>query len=111
MMKFRRFLLPLAVSLAATPILLFLGLASAGAGHGDYILAKILFPYTLLSTRVSGSITALFLGVAVVQFPLYGMMLGGANVKGGFQRTLVLIGLIHALAVVACFALVSEQFA
>lgn len=110
-MKTHRLLLPLAISLAATPILLFLGVASAGAGHGNYLFAKILFPHTLLSAWVLDSITTPFIVLAVIQFPLYGIVLGAANLRHRFKRTLVLVGIIHALAVGTCFILLNEQFA
>jgi len=55
-MKTREFWTPLILSLIVTPLFLFAAVASAGAGHGSYILAKILFPFTLLSTMLFGSI-------------------------------------------------------
>jgi hypothetical protein len=96
------------LSLIATPFALLLGLDSGGAGHGNYILAAILFPYTLLSTAVSGTIKAAFVGVAVVQFPVYGVILAFA----GGRRSFVAMALacLHITAVALCFLLASDNF-
>ena len=102
---------PLVVSLVATPLFLLAAVASAGAGHGSYLLAKILFPFTMLSTLVFGSIVAPAIGLAVLQFPFYGFILGRANVKGGglWTRAPVLL-FAHMLAVAACFILIGDNF-
>ena len=96
------------LSLIATPFALLLALSSGGAGHGDYILAAILFPYTLLSTAVNETITSAFVVVAVVQFPLYGVILALA----GERRSFVAVALVcvHIAAVVLCFFLASDSF-
>jgi hypothetical protein len=101
---------PLLVSLVATPLFLLAAVASAGAGHGSYLLAKILFPFTMLSTLAFGSIIASAMALAVLQFPFYGFILGKANVKGSLgARTAVLL-LIHMLVVAACFLLIGDNF-
>ena len=51
-MKKQKVRAPLVASLVATPFFLLLGFASAGAGHGDYVLARILFPYTMLAAII-----------------------------------------------------------
>ena len=43
-MKSSKFWTPLVISLIVTPLFLYLGIASGGAGHGNYLLAKLLFP-------------------------------------------------------------------
>jgi hypothetical protein len=101
---------PLVVSVVATPLLLLAAIASAGAGHGSYLLAKILFPFTMLSTLVFGSIIAPAIGFAVLQFPFYGFILGRANVKGSLRTRAAVLLLIHVLAVTACFMLVGDNF-
>jgi hypothetical protein len=101
---------PLVVSLIATPLFLFAAVASAGAGHGSYMLAKILFPFTMLSTLAFGSIIAPAIALAVLQFPFYGFILGTANVKGRFRTRPAVLLLIHILAVAACFILIGDNF-
>ena len=45
------------LSVLATPLLLFMVVLAAGGGHGTYGLAKALFPWTMMSTSVTRSIT------------------------------------------------------
>jgi hypothetical protein len=96
------------LSLIATPFALLLGLWSAGAGHGDYVLAAILFPYTLLSTAMNDTISSAFVTVAVFQFPVYGVILAFA----GQRRNIVAMMLVclHVVAVLLCFLLASDSF-
>ncbi len=49
---------------------------SSGAGHGDYFLFKLVYPITMLSTFLFGSITAPFILIGLAQFPLYGYLVG-----------------------------------
>lgn len=109
-MTSRKFHVPLFVCLVATPPLLLLAIASAGAGHGDYFWAKVFFPFTLLSVLAFDSITVPFIMLAVVQFPLYGLLLGKANEKGQLLRYLTLLLLVHSLTVLVCFFFVGENF-
>ena len=83
---------------------------SSGAGHGDYFLAKIVFPYTLLSTAAFDRIEPPFMLLTLIQYPAYGVVMGLANVR----RRLILSGgapvLVHALTVVAAFAFANQSF-
>ena len=98
---------PVIASLIATPICLVLGLGSAGVGHGDYILATFLFPYTILLMSVTGATLPPFIVIilAIAQFPAYGIILGNAAVKQRFRWWAVLLLVIHALATIICFVL------
>lgn len=109
-MKGSRFWLPVVVLFVATPVCLFLGIASAGAGHGDYVLARILFPYTMLSAVAFDSITLPFTVMAVLQFPVYGVVLGAANVKSKLLPAMLGLLVLHCLTVLICFLLASENF-
>ena len=88
-------------SLIVMPIALLLGVGSAGAGHGDYRLAMILFPYTLLSTSVFDSITPPFIILAIIQFPIYGVALGYANEKRRLLSISIVLCVVHGIAVAA----------
>lgn len=109
-MKTTRFWKPVFISLVATPFFLLLGVTSAGAGHGTYFPAKILFPFTMLSTVVSGSITMPFILLAIAQFPLYGVAFGLANIKDKLLRLVVGLLSLHAIVVALCFLLTKENF-
>ena len=106
----RRTLRGLAIGAAATLPAALLALASAGAGHGDYVLARLLFPYSMLLTRVAGgSITTPLIWLGCVQLPLYGAALGFAMPR---NRIAVAAGLLvlHGAAAAACFAGVLPEF-
>ena len=101
---------PIIASLILTPIALLLGIGSGGGGHGDYFWAKLLFPYTMLSAFLFGSITVPFILLAVAQFPLYGVGLGYARGGGRFFRLAFILLLVHAAAVAVVFLLAEENF-
>ena len=109
-MRSRKFWVPVIASLVVTPIALLLGIGSAGAGHGDYLLAMILFPYTLLSTSLFNSITAPFIVFAIVQFPIYGFVLGYANERGRLVSMSLLLSVVHGVAAAAMLLIASESF-
>lgn len=94
---------PVIASLLATPVCLFLGLVSGGVGHGDYVLARILFPYTMLAALLFEEIAAPLILLAVVQFPLYGVILGTAAKRGRSGAALLVVLVVHALSAAACF--------
>lgn len=98
------------VSIAVTPVALFLGLVSTGAGHGDYFLAKLLFPYSMLSTVAFGEINLIFLVISLVQFPIYGLILA-VGVQANMAKTIALATVaIHLFAVFMSFVLFSANF-
>jgi hypothetical protein len=98
---------PFVVSLFWTPVALAMGIMSAGAGHGSYTIAKILFPYTMLSTVRNESITLGWMLFAVVQYPIYGLIVSAArNRKAG----LLALTIFHSLCVILAFIDVSQVF-
>jgi|SRR5688572_19846029 hypothetical protein len=60
------------VGFAVTFPAVFLAIISAGAGHGDYLWARLLFPYSMVLAMLTGSIGPISIGVAFIQFPVYG---------------------------------------
>ena len=98
---------PFIFSIVATPFALLAGLFSAGAGHGNYFVAKIVFPYTILSTIFFHSITIPFLLLAIAQFPLYGIVL---SFFSGKRFPIFILALIHLSMVMLCLLLVGEDF-
>jgi hypothetical protein len=105
-----KFWLPVGLSIAVTPVCLLLAVGSGGAGHGDYFLAKVLFPFAILSTRIFDSITFPFLALAVAQFPIYGIILGRAHVKSKLPTAAAAILIAHALSVAACLLIPGGNF-
>jgi hypothetical protein len=82
---------PLSISLIATPFLLLLGLWSAGAGHGDYILVPLLFPFPIAVGFLTKPLftcpeygdcyprDGIVLLLSILQFPIYGVVLSFIN--------------------------------
>ena len=96
---FKYLLGSIAVSIAA----IVLGLLSTGAGHGNYFLAKILFPYTMLSTHLNEVITAPYVMLALIQFPVYGFLAWLASLKRKALYAIIAIFIIHSAAAYLCF--------
>lgn len=108
-MKAFRFWKPFIILLAATPFCLLFAFASAGAGHGDYILATVLFPFTMLSAVFFNSITISFVWLAIVQFPVYGIVFGLANLRNKLAISIAVALVIHLSAIFACFLFLREN--
>lgn len=70
----------------------------------------MLFPYTMLSALAFDVISAPFMVLAVLQFPLYGFILGRAAECGRFARALAIILAAHALVAAPCFMPLNENF-
>jgi hypothetical protein len=77
--------------------------ASAGAGHGDYVAARALFPLPMLLAVVEGRIGWFSGSLALLQLPLYGALLGW-SLRRGTPILPILLALLHLAAAVACFS-------
>ena len=75
---------------------------SGGAGHGSYIAARVLFPFSMLLSRHEGSIGLLARGVGLLQFPLYGALIGRTVAAQGTR--IFLLTTAHLAAALACFS-------
>jgi len=104
-MKTLEFWKPIIVSLIVTPLALFAGGVSAGGGHGDFVWLKILFPYSLLQAFIFQSVALSFL-LAIVQFPVYGIILAYTGKRRSFGLTGLILTVVHISATVLCFILV-----
>ena len=92
-----------AISIPLIFLALLLAFISAGAGHGDYLFAKLFFPYSILSAITFSEITLFSLVIAFLQFPIYAFILSLAgSQKRMFQIVLLVLGL-HFSAFVLCF--------
>lgn len=97
-------------SIVVGTLALAVTLLFAGSGHGTYLPAKLLFPYTMLSTVSGGSISEVFLVIAVVQFPFYGLILGLAAKAHNFGFAVKLITIVHIVSVFLCLMLIGENY-
>jgi hypothetical protein len=91
-------------SLLITPVALVIGFVSTGAGHGDYVLARILFPYAFAywffsSDAIPGSLIIL----GLLQIPIYGVLLALPSNKYITAFIGMIIVTLHSTAVYLCF--------
>jgi hypothetical protein len=78
-------------------------IASSGMGHGHYVAARALFPLPMLLTRLEGQIGWVSGGLALLQFPLYGALLGWSR-RRRTPGAAILLAVLHLVAAIACFA-------
>jgi hypothetical protein len=97
----------LGLGMLIAPIAVLIGFVSGGAGHGDYIAARIVLPF---ACQFIGS----YLGAAVVvsalaflQWPLYGLLVDKTSHK---SRALVSVLAIHTALCFWLFTKGSENF-
>lgn len=105
-----RFWPPFAAMMLLTPLFLLIGIASSGAGHGNYFLAKLLFPFTMLSTLIFDIITVPFLIIGLMQFPAYGVILGLMNQRAALVPALIAIVILHVAAAATALCVIGETF-
>jgi hypothetical protein len=96
--------------IAVTPVLLLVVVFTAGAGHGTYYAAKILFPYTMATTAFTTGIREPFVAVGIVQYPLYGVLLDCARYVGRFKPALLALAGVHFVAIVLAFLISDPSF-
>lgn len=71
-----------------TPLLLVICVFPAGGGHGTYIPAIIFFPFGLISFILFDELITPFIILAILQFPLYGILLD-YNIGKGKKRLII----------------------
>ena len=97
------------MSLGITPIALLLGVASGGAGHGNYGLAKTLFPFAMLSVLITDGVISIFgIVLAVAQFPIYGVIAGLSIVQSRWLPVVAMLA-VHVVSAIVCFPLMAER--
>lgn len=103
-----RLLVPVAVGLGlglvVEVIALFVAMLSGGGGHGDYAAARALFPAAMLMTLLEGdTIGPLSIGLALVQFPLAGALVGYSLARARWTP-LIAVGVVHVLCLLVAFS-------
>jgi hypothetical protein len=109
-MRSKAHIIGLVIGILVTPVLLGLAAFSGGAGHGDYLLARILFPVTMISTLVFGSITVPFIVLAVGQYPIYGWFIGSALRSSHRKLGLWLVLTVHMSTLTLNFVIPNASF-
>ena len=100
-----------------TPIAVFAAISSAGAGHGNYLWAKIFFPYTMISSVLYQTNNAprvfnviLWIVFPIIQYPLYGTAVSLANQKGKGHLMIVGLSVLHLIVVMLNLLIPNPNF-
>lgn len=110
-MSLKAVIIGLGIGILISPVAAVLAMVSGGAGHGHYEFARLLFPYTMLLTRIAGdTITVPLIILALVQFPIYGAFIGGFVPKRQAWAMGAILFAVHALAAALCFSGVIPNF-
>src|SRR5689334_14725699 len=91
------------VGIALSVVSLGVAIQAAALGHGTYLPAILLFPWSMALSALAGSIAIPLIILAVVQFPAYGVMIGMTD--GSQQRRAVGLLVAHVLAAGVAFVL------
>ena len=98
-------LLGIACGLLVGAIACFVVLVTAAAGHGTYLPAALLFPFTMGLATLAGRINPALVAIALAQFPLYGLLAG----RWGFSKWTFRLAGVHLLAMVLAVIAVSNS--
>lgn len=93
-----------------TPPCLALVVFLAAGGHGSYFPATLLFPAAMLSPLFTSHISHVGIGLAVLQFPIYGAFVGSTDETQEISSRLGIVVIVHALLVGACLLTSSGSF-
>jgi hypothetical protein len=102
--------LPTVLGVLVIPAALFLAVVAAGGGHGTYYAAKLLFPWTMMSTVVTKSITQPFVVLGIAQYPFYGIVLDVARSKGRLAPAVLTLVAAHLCAIMLAFVISNPSF-
>jgi hypothetical protein len=93
-----------------TPVFLFITVLAAGGGHGSYMPAKLLFPWSMAGTAFTASITEGLVAIAIAQFPIYGIVLDWARYAGRFKWGGLVLAGAHFVALDLAFLISNPSF-
>lgn len=86
-----------------------LAVISGGPGHGDYVLARALFPLPVLLADLLGETNWIWIAI-LLQFPLYGALLGWSSGQRRLLGTAIPLAALHIAATGAAFAWAMPAF-
>ena len=110
LMKSPRFLIPVILFIVATPLFLLGGIASAGRWSWQLCFCQGLLSVHDAFHDLIRLNRRTFYRPCNRSISLYGLLIGTANEKRKFVPYTVGLVIIHAMAIVACFLLVRENF-
>ncbi|HXH93567.1 MAG TPA: hypothetical protein VNN25_18440 [Thermoanaerobaculia bacterium] len=83
----------------------------AGGGHGTYVPAVALFPFAMLSTRLTANvISGATITLALLQFPIYGLVTASARPTNRTRVVLTLVAVHIGVGAVSFAALRGGAF-
>lgn len=100
----------LKLSLIAEAIGIVIATFAAGAGHGSYTPARIIFPFTMMSTVFHENIRGIYLIFGLIQFPIYGLVLAWATNTKYIRKIIIILTILHFVAVYYVFTNHNQYF-
>jgi hypothetical protein len=82
---------------------------AAGGGHGSYLPASLLFPFSMLLAGTTRSISARAIALALAQYPLYGWVLSRARSQGSLRYGRFFLVMLHCVAAYASVAAMPDD--
>ncbi len=86
---------------------LLVAVVAAGTGHGTYLPAKLLFPYSLALTAFAHSIDGPLIALALLQYPIYALVAVANRNRHWVPGAIVAL---HVVAIVAAFLFADSSF-
>jgi hypothetical protein len=96
----------LLLQIAAISLVIF----TAGAGHGSYALARILFPFTMLSTVFGSYIGGFYVAIGLLQYLIYGLIVAVSLRANRTYKAVATIVVAHVIAIFIVFIWQNESF-
>ncbi len=96
-------------TLVATVLALWISWVSAGEGHGNFVWARILLPYSCACMAVPG-LHFLVIPFALLQYPVYGFLIQLAKKSGQLMGIGSITLALHIVVVTLTFTLLREGF-
>lgn len=92
-----------ALTVVVSVVAFGVSLLSAGAGHGSYLPFAIFFPYSFLAiVLLEGEIGIIAGTLILVQFPMYGFVLGCAWLRDRLRWPAAWVIVTHILVAIVC---------
>ena len=93
-----------------TPILIVIVVFLAGGGHGYFEPIIFLFPFPSISILVFDEINLGFALIALIQYPIYGLLIDKIKNKQEVIRTGLAIIISHTSVAIVTYILRPEHF-
>ena len=96
-------------TVVVTGVALYVAWISAGEGHGNFIWARILFPYACACMSMR-ALQFLVIPFSLLQFPVYGFLILLGRKSGQLAIVVASILILHGVVAVLTFTLLQDSF-